>query len=126
MQTPKLWKFEDLTSAAEFNKYSANLSDLVALYSGCNFGDCGHELYNGEAATVFMQHTRRYLYYQNKSHNEAAVLHCWGDGSKTYSLGDIEDENGGLLDLEQEISWLAPGMYYLITDVAYAWETEVV
>lgn len=126
MQTPKLWQFEDLTSAGEFNKYSSNLSDLVALYSGCNFADCGHEIYNGLHATVFMQHTRRYLYYQNKSHNEAAVITCWGDPSKTYSLSDIEDGNGGLLDLESELSWLAPGMYYTITDVAYAWETEVV
>jgi hypothetical protein len=47
MQTPKLWAFEDLTSVAEFNKYSANLSDLVTLYTGCNFADCGHEIYNG-------------------------------------------------------------------------------
>jgi len=126
MQTPKLWAFEDLTSAGEFGKYSSNLSDLVTLYSGCNFADCGHEIYNGAAATVFMQHTRRYLYYQNKSHNEAAVITNWSDATQTYSLGDIKDGNGGLIDMEQEMSWLAPGMYYTITNVSYAWETDVV
>ncbi len=126
MQTPKLWQFEDLTTTGDFSKYSSNLGDLVTLYSGCNFADCGHEIYNGAAATVFTQHTRRYLYYQNKSHNEAAMIHSWTDPSQTYSLADIADGNGGLVDLEQEISWLAPGMFYTITDVAYAWETEVV
>jgi hypothetical protein len=56
----------------------------------------------------------------------AAVITNWSDATQTYSLGDIKDGNGGLIDMEQEMSWLAPGMYYTITNVSYAWETDVV
>lgn len=126
MQVPKLWVFGDLTTAAEFTKYSSNLGELVTLYTGCAFADCGHDIYNGKHATVFMQHTRRYLYYQNKSSSEAAQIVSWNDPTQTYSLGDIKDGNGGLIDLEQELAWLASGMYYTVTDIAYAWETDVI
>jgi len=126
MQTPKLWAFADLTSAAEFAKYSANLNELATLYSGMNFGDSGHEFYNANDATNFYQHTRRYLYYQNKSHNEAARLSNWSDPTQTYDLGDIKDNNGGFIDLEAELAWLAPGMCYTITNIAYAWETDLI
>lgn len=123
--TPKIWVYDDIPTATEMNKYSANLTALALNNGGVNFANGGHAIDGSTNAKTFMQHQRRYLYYQNESHDLSAFILSASNPEDRYDLADIADENGGLFDLEQNLTWLAPGMCYTIERVYYAFELDL-
>ena len=123
-QTPKLWVYTNIPTAADMNIYGNNLVELRTVSSGCNFANSGDAIGGATNALAFFQHQHRFLIYQNESHNIAAEIVSRINPNDKYSLPDIKDDTGGLIDLEQTLNWLAPGMTYTIEGCTYAFETD--
>jgi hypothetical protein len=123
--TPKVWVYNEQPTATEMNKYAANLTALALNNGGINWANGGHAIDGATNAESFIQHQRRYLFYQNESHDLPARITSASDPTLTYDLADIANDEGGLFDLEQNLAWLAPGMSYTIERAYYAFEVDL-
>jgi hypothetical protein len=122
--TPKHWVYGDEPDATEFNKYSGNLSAILAAYDGKNWVNNGRmyqdvDLENEDFAFIH-QNMHRWLVYRADANPQ---LVSWLDVNDTYGLQATEDDEWAILDLEQ-VDWLAPGLLYKVEGCICAHETE--
>lgn len=120
---PKYWQHGDGTTAADFNKYSSNLTYFAGALVGVNMA-CSRFRDENEVPHWFeIQHRSRYLVYAEA--NDAPRL---TNRSRSLSFGLTEVPEGeicNILDLD-EIDWLVPGMIYLVRECRYAIETDFI
>lgn len=118
---PHVWAFKE-TMDANANDYLNilvnNLSDLADRHNGVNTACAAGK-------QVFFRFGR-WLYYKNQSGKTASVAPLNTALGSAVSLPDVSTKSGGIIDLENEVSWLVTGMFYSVDNVEFAVEMETV
>lgn len=108
-------------------------SEPAAINDDGSFGHLGDASFDIGGTTF--AHSAPYLYYRNREFGaggednvaQVTVFPVYTEVGEPVSLpqywttGNIE---GGYVDLESQVPWLVPGVYYTVRGVLYAFEVE--
>ena len=118
------WQFQEQMGSNSDNYlqiYSDNLADLIARAQKRSYG-----CYTGKENKIMLIHFGNWLYYKNVEGQSAVIKPYVTALGDNVTLTDVFDDGGDRVDLSDSVSWLAPGMPYIVENVLFAIEMEVV
>lgn len=117
---PPTWSHGDTVSAANMQKYSDGLTAIEPSFPPEKITWAHAASMMEDTQTFFIVHKARWLIYKSTGEIQHPT------DPTTYpavSLSDTETINAA--DVDQEVSWLVPGMLYKVVGCSVCYEDEV-
>ena len=127
---PTYKEYLDGISAADLQVYSNNNADMAG-WLHYNQPSGATEISPSTGNTkypkhVIFQYRARYLIYKEGDHDIPYAITSGGDSALTESLSAAPDgEDFVIYDLN-DISWLVPGMTFIVSNVTFAFQSDYV